>query len=247
MIRLSAYLADSGICSRRAAEKLITAETVRVNEKLVTNLATKVEPGSDLIEVKDQSIWRIVKPISEKEVYALYKPLGFDSTCHDPHAKHTVLDLVKVRSRIYPIGRLDRQTSGLLLLTNDGQLAHHLTNPGFKLSKTYKVVCQIPDHYQIKLLKTNLKKLENGVTLDNQRTAPAKIRMIGQISTDRTILLEIIITEGRNKQVRRMVQKIGLEVKTLTRVAVGKLSLEQLSLRPGQFVKLDDNMLAQLA
>ncbi len=243
-MRLSVYLANSGVCSRRAAEVWVKNRRVKINGQPVTDITRAVDPSNDNVEIKTDENWREIKPVAEKTVYALYKPAGFDSTRGDPHAKNTVLDLIKVPERIYPVGRLDRQTKGLILLTNDGQLANHLTKPDHQINKTYLVDCTIPYNYDQRQLKNNLKKLENGVIIDDRRTAPAKIKVLEQ--TDHHLQIEIKIHEGRNRQIRRMIQKIGLEVADLTRTSIGKLNLKDLGLKPGQYIKLGSEKLRQL-
>ncbi len=269
-MRLQHFLSAAGVWSRREAEKHIAAGQVRVNGAVVTELGTKVNPGDRIEVLSDGAQWQAVGLNNALVTYALNKPVGYTSTTKDPHAKHTVLELVPAEPRVYPVGRLDLDSEGLLLLTNDGDLAFRLTHPSHHILKTYLVTVKVPTSYDRRVLKPNLAKLEQGILLDGERTAPAKVRIIelrhsgksqthpesftkdsGQGRNDSSrnrdiILLEIQLHEGKNRQIRRMLAKIGLSVLQLTRTSIGKLQLADLNLSPGQHKKLTESDLKKL-
>jgi 23S rRNA pseudouridine2605 synthase len=210
-MRLAKYLAHSGVASRRAAEKLIAAGRVSVAGEVVRDPARDVEKHSG-VEVDGAP----VEP-EPREVYALNKPVGVVSTARDPGGHRTVVELVPSRRRLYPVGRLDQDSSGLILLTNDGELANLLTHPRYGVPKTYRARVRpspVPD--------AALKRLREGIALDDGPTAPAKVRRLGPDT------FELTIGEGRNRQVRRMVEAVGHRVVSLERTAFGPLGLERL-------------------
>ncbi|HLV10063.1 MAG TPA: pseudouridine synthase [Halanaerobiales bacterium] len=213
MERLQKVMAHAGIASRRKSEKIIASGRVRVNGVVVTRPGTRVSED-DLIEVNG----RVITP--EKRIYILLnKPPGYITTVDDPHGRETVLDLIRgVEQRIYPVGRLDSDTEGLLLLTNDGELTYILTHPSHMIDKSYRVTVEgYPG-------KKDLKRLEEGVFLEDGRTAPARI---DNISNRNSITeFDIIIYEGRNRQVRRMCELIGFPVINLIRFKFAFLSLK---------------------
>lgn len=213
--RLQKVLAQAGVASRRHSEEIILAGRVKVNGVVVTELGTKVDPTRDRIEVDGQSI------ASEKKVYiVLNKPRGVVTTASDPQGRKTVIDLLDVEERVYPVGRLDLDTSGLLIMTNDGTLANGLMHPSREIEKTYRA--------WVKGIVSGetAKQLARGVELDDGMTAPAKVRIMEK-GNDET-LLEIIIHEGRNRQVRRMCDAIGHPVKSLQRVQIAFLKIGRL-------------------
>lgn len=215
-------MARAGVASRRRNEELIAEGKVRVNGKPVTTPGLKIDPLRDRVEV-DGRLLR--KP--EKKVYLLlYKPVGYVSTVSDPRGRRKVTDLLRgIKQRVYPVGRLDYDTEGLLILTNDGALTYALTHPRHEVPKTYLALVQgVPSRQQIE-------SLQKGVELEDGYTAPAVVRVVG--SRKNNALLEITIREGRNRQVRRMCEHIGHPVLSLKRVRVGPLQLGDL--QPGQF------------
>lgn len=226
-MRLQKYLAQCNIASRRSSEKLILEGRVKVNGKVVTELGTKVS-ASDIVEFDGQAV------TEEKKKYyiMLNKPEGFVTTASDEEGRSTVLDLVDdISARLYPVGRLDINTEGLLLLSNDGDFTLKVTHPKHKLSKVYRaVVSGIPNHFEIE-------KLERGVYIDGKKTAPAKAQLI---SADKSnALVELTIHEGRNRQVRKMFEAIGYKVIYLQRVAIGNVILGNLPL--GKWRHLNPN------
>lgn len=217
MERLQKYLAHAGVASRRQCEEMILAGRVKVNGKVVKELGTKITPGKDRVSVDGKLIQRL-----EPKVYLmLNKPRGYVSTVKDERDRKTVLDLLSdVKERVYPVGRLDYDSEGLLLLTNDGELTYALTHPKHQIPKTYRVrVKGIPD--QEKLIK-----LADGVELEDGITAPATVALVHILNGN--ALLEITIYEGKNRQVRRMCEAIGHPVLRLVRTRIGPLELRKL-------------------
>jgi 23S rRNA pseudouridine2605 synthase len=218
-MRLARYLAHSGAASRRAAERLIAEGRVTVGGERVTDPARDVDESSRVA-----LDGRPLAP-EPREVYALHKPRGVVSTARDTHGRRIVTELVPSEARLYPVGRLDADTAGLILLTNDGDLANRLTHPSFEVDKTYKArVDPAP------VAESALRRLREGVELDDGRTAPARVRQL------EPGLLEIVIREGRKRQVRRMCEAVGHRVRTLERTAFGPLRLERLP--EGEFRRL---------
>jgi 23S rRNA pseudouridine2605 synthase len=210
-VRLAKYLARAGVASRRAAEGLVAEGRVSVRGETVHDPARDVDEGSDV-----RVDGRPVRP-EPHEVWALNKPAGFVSTARDTHGRPTVLELVPSGRRLYPVGRLDADTRGLLLLTNDGELAHRLTHPRYGVAKVYRARVRprpVPE--------AALRALREGVDLDDGRTAPARVR---QVSPG---VLEITLREGRKRQVRRMCEAVGHRVEDLERVAFGPLAVGRL-------------------
>jgi 23S rRNA pseudouridine2605 synthase len=212
-MRLAKHLAHAGVASRRAAEQLIFDGRVTVAGKVVKDPATDVD-GSKPITVDGRPVGGTGQ---ERAVYVLNKPPGVVSTSHDTHGRKTVVDLVKADRRLYPVGRLDADSTGLILLTDDGELAHRLTHPSFEVPKTYRAVVRNPP-----VREPALRKLREGIELDDGRTSPAKVRRISSSE------LEITIHEGRKRQIRRMCEAIDHRVESLERVAFGPLRLGNL-------------------
>jgi len=220
-IRLQKYMAQCGIASRRHSEELILAGRVKVNGKTVTQMGFRVSE-QDRVEVDGKLIKK-----EEKLVYImLNKPSGYVSTVSDPEGRKTVLDLIDgVKERIFPVGRLDYDTTGLLILTNDGDFAFENTHPGHEIKKTYIAEVQgMPSDKALEALK-------KGVVLDGKKTAPAVVEVVDKKS--KATVLKIIIHEGRNRQVRRMCEAVGHPVLKFKRTAIGRLTLGDL--KPGEW------------
>ncbi|SDF25782.1 pseudouridine synthase [Sporolituus thermophilus] len=232
--RLQKILSQAGIASRRAAEKLILDGRVAVNGKIVTELGAKVEWPRDRVTVDG-------KPITaEKLVYILLnKPKGVITSLKDPRGRKTVIDLLRdVPERVYPVGRLDYNTEGLLLLTNDGLLTHALTHPSHEIKKTYVAkIAGLPTEEQ-------LDRLRVGIKLSDGMTAPAAIRLLNFDPLKQEATVEIIIHEGRNRQVRRMFEAIGHPVKNLKRTKYAFLTLT--GLKRGEYRYLTPDEVAAL-
>jgi 23S rRNA pseudouridine2605 synthase len=215
-MRLAKYLAHAGVASRRSAERLIASGRVRIDGQVVR------DPARDVSETNRVSLdGKQLSGAESRAVYLLHKPTGVLSTASDTHGRRTVVELVADADpadlRLYPVGRLDADSSGLILLTNDGDLAHRLTHPSFEVPKTYRAHV---DRGPVR--ERALRHLREGVELDDGLTAPALVR---RLSGD---LLEIVIHEGRNRQVRRMCDAVGHPVRSLQRVAFGPLTLGDL-------------------
>lgn len=212
MIRLNRYLASCGLASRRGAEEMILAGRVALNGKRVTELGTTIVEGRDTVLVDGKR----VEPDINKVYVLLNKPKGYITTAKDELGRRDVMELVQLKERIFPIGRLDRNSEGLLLLTNDGDIAHRLMHPSFKVTKTYRVRLEQP------FKENDFKVLTSGVMLEDGITQPCRARYSGD-SADQ---IEIQLREGRNHQVRRMLEVLGYEVKALKRVQYGPLTLK---------------------
>ncbi|WP_146552031.1 pseudouridine synthase [Rummeliibacillus sp. SL167] len=218
MERLQKVIAHAGIASRRKAEELITEGKVKVNGQVVRELGTKVS-SSDTIEVEGVKIEK-----EAKVYYLLYKPRGVISAVSDDHGRKTVVDLLPhVEQRIFPVGRLDYDTSGVLLLTNDGDFSNLLTHPRYNIDKTY--VAKIKGSPR----KEDLKKLERGIMLEDGKTAPAKVKVLSSNREQGKSIIAITIHEGRNRQVRRMFEAIGYPVLKLKREQFAFLGLQGLN------------------
>lgn len=216
--RLQKIIAAAGIASRRAAEQLILDGHVRVNGKVVTELGSRADAAKDHIKVSG----KLINPRQPHVYIMLNKPAGYVTTVSDPEGRPTVLDLLKgLKIRVYPVGRLDFNTEGLLILTNDGDFAHLVTHPKHELPKTYRA--------KVKgvLEDKRIEELEQGVYLDDGRTAPARVRKMGKEEVNSWV--EITIHEGRKRQVRRMFDRVGHSVIKLKRVKVGALALGELA------------------
>ena len=220
-VRLQKVLAAAGVASRREAERLIQAGRVEVNGRVVTALGTRVDPAADRIRVDGSALGRAEASVT----VLLHKPKGVLSTASDPQGRPTVLDLVRgVDARLFPVGRLDWNSEGLLLLTNDGELAQRLTHPSNHVAKTYRV--------KVKGLvgRETLERVRHGLFLDGRRTLPAPVR---RISSQSNTWLEVVLFEGRKNQIRRTFERLGHPVLKLRRTAIGPLTDREL--RPGEW------------
>ncbi len=230
MERLQKVLAQYGIGSRRECEKIILSGKVKVNGALINELGVKVDVNKDIIEVEGK---KIIDCRENYRYFLFYKPVNVVTTVKDTHNRKVVLDFFKdVKERIYPVGRLDFATEGLLLLTNDGELAFRMMHPNYKLNKTYiATVTGLPSN------KT-LDKLRNGIYLEGDgKTLPAKIKLISYDKLSGFTKLEITIHEGKKRQIRRMLQIVGHPVSHLIRIKIADfLTLE--SLVPGKYREL---------
>jgi 23S rRNA pseudouridine2605 synthase len=211
-VRLAKYLAHGGVASRRKAEEIIAKGVVTVGGEVVVDPARDVDDGSD-VRVNGAP----VGGAEEREVWVVNKPAGVVSTAREPGERQAVVELVDSRARLYPVGRLDADSTGLLLLTNDGALANRLTHPRYEVAKTYRA------QLARRVRESELTRLGEGVQLEDGPTAPAEVRKV----RDRE--MEIILREGRNRQVRRMVEAVGNRVVALQRIGFGPLRLGKLA------------------
>ena len=230
--RLQKILARAGVASRRKAEAMITSGRVQVNGKLVTNLGSKADLATDAIRVDG-------KPLATPEivVYLLYKPINVVTTADDPLQRKKVLDFVPKEPRVFPVGRLDRSTEGLILLTNDGELALRLTHPRYEHAKEYRVtgVTRRP-------VPELMSALEKGVQLDGELVRPDSVSFEGV--REHKLTLTIRVHEGRHHLIKRLCARVSFEITHLARVRLGSLTLQ--GLRPGQYRRLSATEIARL-
>jgi len=227
--RLQKFLAHCGIASRRECEVLIEEGRVQVNGTVVTRLGTKIDTISDNIHVDGERVK------SERPVYYLVnKPRGYLCTSDDTHGRARVIDLVKEDRRIYTVGRLDEDSEGLIVLTNDGALTNVLTHPRYQLDKTYKLL--VRGH----ISPDTIRKIEQGVWLSDGKTAPADIRRVARKGPN--TIVTVTLWEGRNRELRRMFAKVGLRVQHLNRIAIGPLRVDGLPI--GAYRRLEKRELA---
>ena len=220
-MRLARFLAHGGVASRRRAEQLIAAGRVSVAGEVVTDPARDVAPQSE-VRVDGEAVQR-----EDRELWAVNKPAGVVSTAREPGRRRAVTELVDSPRRLYPVGRLDADSTGLILLTNDGELANRLTHPRFGVPRSYRVRLARPP------AERDLERLRRGIRLEDGPTAPAEVRRTGERE------LELTIREGRKRQVRRMVEAVGHRVQGLERVRIGSLQLGDLE--PGAARRLSTN------
>lgn len=226
-IRLQKYLADAGIASRRKAEELIKQGKVYVNGKIVNELGTKVTPNVDEIRYDGKKV-----EIEKKYIYILLnKPIGYVTTVKDQFNRDSVMDLVKIRKRLVPVGRLDMYTSGALILTNDGEFVYKVTHPKHEIEKTYTVTIKGI------IKKEEVKNLEIGVDIGEYITKPAKVKILKTDEEKNISRLEITIHEGKNRQVRKMFEAIGHSVLALHRSKIAGIGVKDIPLRKMEIFK----------
>lgn len=225
-MRLAKFLAHGGVASRRKAEEIVVAGRVTVGGKVVTDPARDVDVGDD-VRVDGSPV-----AAEAHEVWVVNKPVGVVSTAREPGRRSAVVELVDSAVRLYPVGRLDADSTGLLLLTNDGELANRLTHPRYEVPKAYRAELRRPPS------EGDLERLRRGVELDDGPTAPAEVSRLGKRQ------VEIVLREGRNRQVRRMAEAVGNEVTSLRRVRFGSIELGELA--AGEARRLADDEIANL-
>lgn len=229
-IRLQKYLAECGVASRRKCEEYILQGDVQVNNKVVTELGTKVNPKIDIVKFKNKEV-----KIEEKHIYILInKPIGYVTTVSDQFDRDTVLDLVKVKERIVPVGRLDMYTSGALILTNDGDFVFKVTHPKHEITKTYTVTLK-------GIIQANeIEQLQKGVKIDDYITKPAKAKILKTDLEKDISRIEITIHEGKNRQVRKMCEAIGKKVLALHRSKIGNIGVKDLKIGEWRYLKKEE-------
>ena len=232
MIRLNKYLADSGVCSRRKADELIAEGRVFINAKKVTELGTMVNEENDTVTVDKKK----VTPVKELTYIMFNKPKGCVTTASDDLGRKTVFDFIDLKKRLFPVGRLDYDSEGLLLMTNDGELTQKLTHPSSEIPKVYVV------KIEGEIVESDLAIISKGVTVDGEKFGRAKVKVTG-VENGLT-RLEVTIFEGKNREVRRMFSAVEKNVVFLKRVAVGNLRLGGLG--RGKYRFLNDNEIAYL-
>lgn len=226
--RLNKFIAECGVCSRRMADKLIDEKRVKVNGKLQLEKGVTIDPQKDIIEVDGNKI----NTIQSKKYIIMNKPVGYVTTVKEQFNRPCVTDLIKENIRVYPIGRLDMDTSGLLILTNDGELTNKITHPKNHIYKTYEVTT-----YK-KVSSDDIIKLKNGVDIGEYITAPALIKKISDNK------LEISIAEGKNRQVRKMLEAVDNKVKALNRIKIGGLYLRKL--KPSEYMYVNKTFIEKI-
>ncbi len=232
MERLQKVIAESGIASRRKAEDLITAGKVKVNGQIIRELGTKVS-SNDTVEVNNQIIEK-----EPKEYYILNKPRGVVTTTNDEHKRKTVVDLIPTKARIYPVGRLDYDTTGVLLLTNDGEFANILMHPNDNVSKVYMAKLN-------GIIKgEQINKLKEGVEIDGTLVVASRVKLKKVNEKNNTCMVQITIHEGKNHQVKKMFEKVGFQVDKLKREKVAFFDLKDL--QSGEFRKLTPKEVAKV-
>ena len=226
-IRLQKFLANSGVASRRKCEELILDGKVSVNGQIVKELGTKVNPAVDKVEYFGNPVFS-----SNKFVYILLnKPIGYVTTAKDQFDRDSVLDLVKVKERVVPVGRLDMYTSGALILTNDGDFVYKVTHPKHEITKTYTVTVR-------GIIENDaVEKLRNGVEIEDYKTRPAKVKILKTDEEKNISRLEITIHEGKNRQVRKMCEAVGSKVVALHRSKIGDIGVKDLKLGTWRYLK----------
>ncbi len=226
--RLQKFIANQGICSRRKAEEYITSGRIKVNGNIIMELGTKIDPNKDIVEVDGKKI----SNIAGKKVYILLnKPIGYVTTTRDQFNRNTVLDLVNVKEKVLPVGRLDMYTSGAIILSNDGDFIYKITHPKYEVEKTYNVTLkgQVTDE--------EIEQLKNGVQIENYVTGKAKVKIL-RIDKEKDLSrVEIIIHEGKNREVRKMCEAIGRKVLALHRTKIGNISVKDLRLGTWRYLK----------
>lgn len=219
-IRLQKYLANQGICSRRKAEEYILQGQVKVNGEVVCELGTKINPNKDEVIFKGNRVGNV-----DKKVYILLnKPIGYVTTTRDQFGRDTVLDLVHVKEKILPVGRLDMYTSGALILTNDGEFIYKVTHPKYEIEKTYNVTIKGI------VTKEEIKQLEDGVKIEDYTSGKAKVKILKIDKENDISRIEITIHEGKNREVRKMCNGIGRKVLALHRSKIENIDVKSLKL-----------------
>ncbi len=229
-IRLQKYLAEAGIASRRKSEELIINGKIKVNGRIVTELGTKINVNKDKVEYEG----KIIKTPQENVYILLNKPIGYVTTVKDQFNRDSILDLVKVKQRIVPVGRLDMYTSGALILTNDGDFVYKVTHPKHEIEKTYTVT--------IKGIIQNdeVEKLRKGIKIEDYTTKPAKVKILKTDKEKNQSRLEITIHEGKNRQIRKMCEAIGYKVLALHRSKIAGISIKDIPLGKWRYLKKEE-------
>lgn len=230
-VRLQKFMAECGVASRRKSEELIEMGKVKVNGH-VAHIGDKINPKKDLVTVRGKKI----NKVDRMYYIMLNKPRGYVTTVSDELGRKTVMDLIDVKARIYPVGRLDKDSEGLLILTNDGSFANALTHPKHNYAKVYRVTVRPSVNDEI------LDKLRNGIEIDGRKTASCDVNIVTE--EEGRVVLEFILREGRNRQIRKMCEAVNLEVARLKRISIGPVKLGML--QSGKSRELTDNEVRKL-
>lgn len=228
--RLQKYLANCGVASRRKCEEYILQGKVKVNGETVTELGKKIDPEKDIIQFEN----KIIKENNKYVYILLNKPIGYVTTADDQFGRDTVLNLVKVKERVVPVGRLDMYTSGALILTNDGDFVYKVTHPKHEINKTYTVTVKgIVQNNEVEMLR-------KGVKIEDYITKPAKVKILKTDTEKNISRLEITIHEGKNRQVRKMCEAVGRRVLALHRSKIGNIGVKDLELGKWRYLKKEE-------
>lgn len=237
-IRINVFLSQAGISSRRGADRLIEEGHIKVNDTILKKPGTKITPSVDTVEILTQKgDWEKLTTSDQKIIYAVYKPRGYITSMRLQGKSPIIRKLVPKEPRVFPVGRLDKASEGLILMTNDGSLAQKLTHPSTHIEKSYIVHCTIPRRYTENQLRSYLGRIAKGVRIDGRKTLPSKIKLIRYLRPG-MVELNITLQEGRNRQIRKMLGTIHLEVVRLIRIRIGKLSLEDLNIDHGEYKEI---------
>ena len=227
-IRLQKFLSECGIASRRKAEQYIIEGRVKVNGKIENALGIKIDPKIDKVYFDD----KLVEKIDEKTYILLNKPIGYVTTVKDQFNRDTVMDLIKINRKLVPVGRLDMYTSGALILTNDGDFVYKVTHPKHEVNKTYNVTIKGD------ISKDEIEQLKNGVIIDGYKTKNAKVKILKKIPDKNLTRIEIIIHEGRNRQVRKMFKSINKSVVALHRSKIGNIGVNDMKIGKWRYLTI---------
>ena len=230
-VRLQKFMAECGVASRRKSEELIEMGKVKVNGH-IANIGDKINPKRDIVTVRGKKI----NKVDRMYYIMLNKPRGYVTTVSDELGRKTVMDLVDCKARVYPVGRLDKDSEGLIILTNDGSFANALTHPKHNYAKVYRVTVRPGVSDEI------LDKLRSGIEIDGRKTAPCDVNIITE--EEGRVVLEFILREGRNRQIRKMCEAVNLEVARLKRISIGPVKLGML--QTGKSRELTDNEVKKL-
>jgi len=229
-IRIQKFLANNGICSRRKAEEYILNGNVKVNGKVVTELGTKINPEIDEVKFKDKSV-----SINHNKIYILLnKPIGYVTTAKDQFDRQTVMDLINIKEKIVPVGRLDMYTSGALILTNDGDFVYKITHPKNEVEKTYNVTLKGV------ITSQDIEKLRRGVKIEDYTSGEAKVRILKIDEEKQISRIEITIHEGKNREVRKMCSAIDKKVLALHRSKISFITVKDLKIGEWRYLKQDE-------
>ncbi len=239
LIRLNKFLADSGISSRRGADDIILSGKVTVNGQIVREMGLKVDPETD--EIKYDG--KIYQGQGKMLYYALYKPIKVVSTAKDPRNRSRVIDFVPTEPRVYPVGRLDYDSEGLIIITNDGELTNKLTHPSFEHEKEYEVVVYPMANHKIRSHDEIKNILAKGLEIEGHIMKADSAKIVHQTGDSIYSTLKLVLHTGYNRQIRKMCAKIGLEVVKLTRTRIGRLKLADLELKSGEFKIINKNQI----
>ena len=229
-IRLQKFLAECGIASRRKSEEYIIEGRIKVNGKVETELGIKIDPETDKVYFDG----KLVEKSDEKVYILLNKPIGYVTTVKDQFNRDTVMDLVKVNQKVVPVGRLDMYTSGALILTNDGDFVYKITHPKHEVEKTYNVTINGD------ISEDEINLLKDGVIIDGYKTKRAKVKILKKVTDKNLTRIEVIIHEGRNRQIRKMFKSINKSVVALHRSKIGRIGVNDLKIGKWRYLTTDE-------